>query len=262
MIRYIILMTLCLIAMSCEKRDVLAEQGTKTGKDYPYITLSSIPDSRPADTVYISTRFWAINDDIERLDVFQDGFKVRDLDLQWEWTVNLDSTVETRTLAYTVSSDSVFYPETPLFEIQNTGVALDTFYRTSDNAYVFIKPWVIPDNYAIADLDGEEVVDSLSSEDMTSAVDYLISQVDRSDVLQWLPNADSSYFVLDNSGEFTGEISVEGKTKLKTDLDKTALKAFLTSASYVEESEIKLRAAVENQAAIVVEDESTFDILN
>lgn len=262
MTRYILFILLTISFGACEKRDVLGEQGELTGFDQPYLTLSSIPDSRPMDTITIASRFWAINDDIDRLQVFQEGYKVRDISMQWDWEVQRDTQSFLRSISYQKIEDSIFYPETLLHEIVNTGVALDTFYRTIDNAYVFIKPWVVPASYAIVDVEGEEAVMALSAEELEQVATTFVDQVDAWDVLYWYPMADSSYFELDTAGQFTGVLTSAGKDAFKAMVNTELLQENLTEAEYSEASEIKLKAKVVNKDNIEIEDESTFDILN
>ena len=176
--KFIILSILGIMAMSCEKTDVLGEQGELTGNDYPFLTLSSIPDSRPADTVTISSIFWAVNDDISKWSVTQSGFKATTFDLDWSLDYKIDTLDKTATFSYGEVLDTLFYPDMELLLVENNGITLDTFYRTEENAYVVRKPYIISDEYTVRDLEDGEAIDGLSDDMISRAVADLKASID------------------------------------------------------------------------------------
>lgn len=261
-VRLLILIMGTIIFASCEKRDVLGDQGDLTGKDYPYLTLASIPDSRPMDTAGIVASFWAVDDDISHLRIAQRGYKVNDIYLKWKLEYTVDSLNISNEVAFSQQDDTLFYPETVLIDIENQGNALDTFYQTLESSYVVNKEWVIPEEYSLTNQEGEEALEALESSVLDAVRDYFADQLNARDVQYIFPVADSSFFEVDEMGDFTGNLTEAGRDSVYSWTSLEVLKAHLESAEVNETAEVTISAEVANQKEITVKDESTFEILN
>ncbi len=256
---YCILASL-LVTNACQKNDLLEDQGDLTGEDYPFLVLSSIPDTRALDTITLLSRFWSQNDDIKKIVLSQDGYTTNELELTWGLSYTKDSIEVSKSFQFQHNFDTTFHNLRNLFEFSNQGVELDTFYRTVDNAYVVVKYWQVPAEYQVTNLDNEAVIDSLAEPLLPEIQNNLVDQMDAFDVLQIYPSADSAYFNYVD-GKLNGEISDLGKQEIPSHLDKDVLKSFLLSGTQKQEGFITCYAEVENENQKVVKDQSSFDIL-
>ncbi|WP_236978904.1 hypothetical protein [Membranihabitans maritimus] len=261
-IRLLIPLIGVLIFASCEKRDVLGEQGDLTGKDYPFLTLASIPDSRPMDTVSVVATFWAVEDDISHVKIIQEGYKVGDLSLNWVLNYTTDSIQVEKKLELFQPGDTLFYPESIIVDIENQGNSLDTFYQTVETSYIINKEWVIPEQYQVNVWEGEDVIDALDPLVLSEVKSYFANQLNATDALFLFPDSDSSFFEIDNMGGFSGNLTETGKDSIRSWTTLEVLKTYLASGEMIETSEININAEISNQKEISVKDESTFEILN
>lgn len=250
------------VLVSCEKQDILGDQGKKTDKDVPYVLLSSIPDKRVADTAYVRTRFWSINDDVKNLTIEQKGYKKRDISLKWNITYKKDEEDVSRDFEYASDFDTTFFGPNIFLNLDNTGNSFDTLYRTIENTYVFNGKWVVPEDYSVVSEKDGDVFSAISDETLTDIKGQLIGNMNTWDVLKIYPEADTSFFVLDDQNSFTGIISTEGKTKLTDVLNVELLKSFLKSGKLKEVAGVDFKAKVTNSDGVIREDESSFEILN
>lgn len=235
---------------SCEKNDPLAEQGELTGNVVPFNLLAQMPDGSAGDTLTLRTVCWAIEDNIESVVFMHQGFKVRSFDIIMEVTfedsLHVLSTVFTQDTIFTPSAEVASYPQ--------QGQSLDDYYQTQENAYVIEHDFVIPDEYALTDQTGGDLILSLDKGLFDFVVQEIMPQFNRSVMRVVFPEINPfslDFFVVDDDGFYTGEITAEAEQHILNNLTPALMAEFVTGASAEDETRVTV------ESAATLEDEGT-----
>ncbi len=227
---------------SCEKNDPLAEQGELTGNVVPFNLLAQMPDASAGDTLTLRTVCWAIDDNIESVVFMHQGFKVRSFDISMEVTfedsLHVLSTVFTQDTIFTPSAEVASYPQ--------QGQTLDDFYQTQENAYVIEHDFVVPDEYALTGQTGGDLILSLDEGLFDFVVQEIMPQFNRSVMRVVFPEINPfslDYFVVDDNGFYTGEITAEAEQYILNNLTPAVMAEFVAGASAEDETRVTVESA-------------------
>ena len=229
---------------ACEKNDPIAEQGSLTGNVTPFNLLAQMPDAKVTDTLELRTVCWSINDDIEDVSFFYEGFKLKNYSLSMGMIVNeepVELTAEHKT-------DTIFIETTLIKSYPEEGTSLNVYYQTIENAYVIEHPFVVPADFSLSNLEGTDVVEEMSDETFGILVAQLSLQMNRAIVLLLFPSAPAYCFEFDQQGFYTGNLTEAGFTYVRENLTREQVTEYLLEASV----EDNTRGTIESVATLAI----------
>jgi len=235
----------------CEKNDPLADQGDLTGNVVPFNLLAQMPDASAGDTLTLRTVCWAIDDNIDSVVFTHEGFKLRNFEIVMETT--FDDSLHVISTVFT--QDTIFTPTTMVASYPEQGQSLNDFYQTQENAYVIEHDFVVPEYYALTDQTNGDLILSLDENIFDFVVEELIPQFNRSVMRVVFPEINPfslDYFVVDDNGFYTGEITPEAEQYIRDNLTPGIMAEFISGASASDET----RVTVESTAILDVEGSS------
>ncbi|MFW6226492.1 MAG: hypothetical protein ACOC31_00155 [Bacteroidota bacterium] len=258
---FLILPVILLFFAGCEKNDPLSEQGTLTDNVVPFNLLAQMPDASAGDTLTLRTVCWAIDDNIDSVNFTHEGFKLRSFDILMEITFE-DSL---HVLSTEFTQDTIFTPTTMIASYPEQGQSLNDFYQTQENAYVIEHEFVVPDYYALTNETNEDLILALNEDLFDFVVEELIPQFNRSVMRTVFPDINPfslDYFVVDDNGFYTGEITAEAEQYIRDNFTAGIMAEFISDASAEDET----RVTVQSTATLDVEgssfaSERTFKII-
>ncbi|MEE4178146.1 MAG: hypothetical protein V2I46_11625 [Bacteroides sp.] len=228
--------------IACEKNDPIADQGSLTGNMTPFNLLAQMPDAKVNDTLVLRTVCWSINDDIEEVSFFYQGYKLKNYSITMGMVVN-DEPVE---LSAEHKPDTIFIENTLIKSYPEEGTSLNAFYQTIENAYVIEHPFIVPGDFTLYNLEDSEVVDEMSQETFDILVAELSLQMNRAIVLMLFPSAPASCFEFDQQGFYTGNLTEAGFTFVQENMTRELLIEYLSEASL----EDTTRGTIESVATV------------
>jgi len=253
---YLILISFALISfVSCEKIDKVAENGTLTEVEFANSTLSAIAASAVGDTITLINSCWAVNDNIAKVEYAHKGFKLATLTIKWKVTANSVN----YEYSYSFNTDSIKVEETPIATVTD----LNPFYQTLMSSYVVKQPFVIPNEYTIANTEGKEVVTNMDAVYFNKFVDYFSTKINRDVTMKLFPATatdDGVYFVK-NETDFTGALTDAGKQYIKDNLTKTIINNNFDAASSMGISKVTIISNTVLSTGSVAMRERIFEIL-
>ena len=219
--------TLGIGLMACEKNDPIANQGSLTGNVTPFNLLAQMPDAKVNDTLALRSVCWAVNDDIKEISLFYSGIKFKKYSLKLVMVAD----GEPVTLSAEHKPDTIKIERTLIKSFPEEGTSLNLYYQTIENAYVIEHPFIVPADFTLSNLSGNEVVDEMSDETFRFMLAQLSLQMNRSMVLMLFPSAPANCFEFDDQGFYTGNLTLAGFTYVQENMTREMLIEYLSEAS-------------------------------
>lgn len=247
------LIKICIVILaaglwSCEKNDPLADQGKFTGNIMPFNSLSQMMSTKAGDTVLLRTVCWAVNDDIETVEFFQNGFKKRFFEASMSIEVN-DTTIYH--FHATFDEDTIFTPQSLIVSYPNEEYSLDHFFQTYDNAYVVTHKYVVPMEYEVIRKEDAALIMDLPDYVFEAYLDEFLPLFNRRIMLTVFPEINPFsvvFFKFDAQGNFTGELTDAAMDYLYENFSRELMGQYITEASVEDETPV----TVESVATIEV----------
>lgn len=239
---------LFLVALwACEKNDPLADQGDLTGATTPFILLAQMPDAAVGDTITLRTVCWAVDDNIAKVSFYHEGFKLRtyEVKLTIEGNNNVVHNIET-----TLLEDSVLFEQSHIADYPENGKSMTDYYQTYDNAYVFLHDFIVPERYALTRKTNEELIMAMDDVVFDQLVIKFSMLFNRGMMIVVFPEINPfslDYFVIDDGGNYTGEITDLAVEYIIENLNRELLITFLNEAR------------VSDNTRVVIESVATLD---
>ncbi len=234
-----IFVLLLLVALwACEKNDPIADQGNLTGATTPFILLAQMPDAAVGDTITLRSVSWAVDDNIAKVSFYHEGFKLRtyEVKLAIEGNNNVIHHIET-----TLLEDSVIFEQSLIADYPEDGKSMNDYYQTYDNAYVVMHDFVVPERYALTKKTNEELIMAMDDGVFDQLVVKLSKLFTRGMMIVVFPEINAfslDYFVIDDGGNFTGEITELAEEYIIQNLDRELLIAFLNEAKVADNTRV------------------------
>ncbi len=234
-----IFVLLLLVALwACEKNDPIADQGDLTGATTPFILLAQMPDAAVGDTITLRSISWAVDDNIAKVSFYHEGFKLRtyEVKLAIEGNDNVIHHIET-----TLLEDSVLFVQALIADYPEDGKSMNDYYQTYDNAYVVMHDFVVPERYALTKTTDEELIMAMDDIVFDQLVVKLSKLFTRGTMIVVFPEINAfslDYFVIDDGGNFTGEITELAEEYIIQNLDRELLIAFLNEAKVADNTRV------------------------
>lgn len=247
----IFLMLSVLAFLACEKNDPLADQGDMTDKITPFNLLAQMPDAAAGDTITLRSVCWAVNDDIATVELLHEGFKLRTFDVSLTIQVNEEN-------IYSISAflpeDSIFVDQTSIAKYPDQGSSLLDFYQTLENAYVILHDFIVPEVYALTKATGENLVMQMDDDALSQIIEKLSIQFNRRMMTTVFPEINQFslvYFVIDDAGNYTGEITEAAEEYIQENMTRELLIEYLKDATATDNTRVTIEsvATLENDAA-------------
>ncbi len=230
---------------ACEKNDPLGDQGELTGNIVPFNLLAQPPDAAAGDTVRLRTVCWAVDDDIETVEFYHMGFKLKD----YEVKMRVQTANETVELTVNHRADSILFATDFISRYPEEGASLNDYYQTLENAYVILHDFVVPMQYALNRLRNDELIMNMSDGDFADLAEKFSLKFTRPVMIVVFPEINPFsliYFDVDDEGFFTGELTDQGVQYVKDNLDRELMIDFLREATVADNT----RITVESVAAL------------
>lgn len=227
---------------SCEKNDPLADQGDLTGIIVPFNLLAQMPDAAAGDTVRLRTVTWAIDDDIESVSFYHMGFKLREYEVKMAVQISSGSTVELATL---FKEDSVKFASTLVASYPEQGSTLNDYYQTYENAYVVVHNFLVPQQYRLSKEKNEELILAMKDGVYQAVVEQFSNLFTRPVMVAVFPDINAfspTYFVIDDEGFYTGEITPAAKQYIVKNLDRETMNEFLKDATVADNTRVTIES--------------------
>lgn len=235
---------LLLVTMwACEKNDPLADQGDLTGVTTPFILLAQMPDAAVGDTITLRSVCWAVDDNIAKVSFHHEGFKVRTYEVKLAIQGNDDVMHNIET---TLLEDSVLFEQLLVAEYPEDGKTMNDYYQTYDNAYVFMHDFVVPERYALTRKTNEELIMAMDDVVYEQLVIRFSDLFTRGMMIVVFPEINPfslDYFIIDDGGNFTGEITELAKTYIIENLNRELLVNFLNEARVSDNTRVIIESA-------------------
>lgn len=260
----ILILTFAVILWACEKNDPLADQGRLTGEMVPFNLLAQMPDAPAGDTLTLRNVSWAVNDDIDEITFAHRGFKLRTYDIKLTVPTS-DSNNTVHELSTVLTEDSIITPTTQFAYYPEEGGNLDQYYQTMENAYVILHDFIVPQNYALTRRSNEQLINEMEEGLFTKVVEAFAPKVTRHILVAFFPEINPFslvYFVVDEDGFYTGELTEQGMEYYLTNMNKEIFNDFLREATVADNTRVTIETAakLENSNAIATSTR-TFRIL-
>jgi hypothetical protein len=226
---------------ACEKNDPLADQGRLTGGMVPFNLLAQMPDAAAGDTLVLRNVSWAIHDNIEKIDFFHSGFKVRNYEVKMAVPLSGGKSYE-KTIS--LLEDSIIFQSAQVKSFPETGNNLNEFYQTQENAYVILYRFVIPEQYALSRDKNDAVVTKMTDKVFESLVTQFRPGLNREMLLAFFPNLNPYsviYFKFDTDGFFTGELTQAGFNYFTDNITREIMNKFLKEATVSDNTRVRIR---------------------
>lgn len=242
---------LAMLLWACEKNDPLAEQGELTGAIKPFNLLAQMPDAAAGDTITLRTVCWAVNDDIETVDFFHEGFKLRTFDVLLSIEVADGTIFEINEF---LEEDTIFVEQQLIAKYPEEGASLLDYYQTLENAYVILHDFIVPEIYALMKATNEDLIMKLDDHVFGLIVAGLSKQFNRAMMITVFPGINQFslvFFVFDDDGFFTGEITEEAELYIQENMTRELLIDYLKEAKATDNTRVTVEsvATLENDAA-------------
>ncbi|MDR4988533.1 MAG: hypothetical protein RG741_06825 [Bacteroidales bacterium] len=236
---------------ACEKNDPLADQAELTGTQTPFNLLAQMPDAAAGDTLSLRTVCWSVNDDIATVEFFHEGFKLRNYEVKMSVQTAAGNTYE---LATTLLEDSIFFDQSLMASYPEEGTSLLDHYQTYENAYVILHDFIVPNIYKLSRESNQDLILAMNENVYTLIVEKLSHQFNRAVMVTVFPEINQFsvvYFVIDDQGNFTGEITEEAVLYIQEHLTREKMNDFLREASVSDNTRVTVEsvATLENNAA-------------
>ncbi len=237
--------------MACEKNDPLADQGELTETITPFNLLAQMPDAAAGDTITLRTVCWAVNDDIQTVELFHEGFKLRTFETIMSVEIN-DGTIHE--LSAFFAEDTIYVEQDIIVKYPEEGSSLLDFYQTLENAYVILHDFIVPQVYALMKKTNEELIMAMEDHIFDEIVQQLSLQFNRRIMTTLFPDINQFslvYFVVDDEGFFTGELTEAGIQYVIDNLTRELVAEFLKEATATDNTRVTVEslATLENNAA-------------
>ncbi len=160
--------------------------------------------------------------------------------------------------SYSFNTDSIKVEETPIATVTD----LNPFYQTLMSSYVVKQPFVIPNEYTIANAEGKDVVTNMDAVYFNKFVDYFSTKINRDVTMKLFPATatdDGVYFV--KTTDFTGALTDAGKQYIKDNLTKTIINNNFDAASSMGISKVTIISNTVLSTGSVAMRERIFEIL-
>lgn len=252
---YLIFISIAISIASCEKIDNLAEMGTLTEVEFANSNLSAIAATAVGDTITLTNSCWAVNDNIAKVEYAHKGFKLATLAVKWKISANSVN----YEYSYSFNTDSIKVEETPIATVTE----LNPFYQTLYNAYVVKQPFVIPTDYAVVKVEGEEVVTDMDAVYFQKFVDYFATKLNKDVTTALFPATatdDGTLFVKVDEA-FTGALTDAGKQYIKDNLTKAIINSHFDAASSIGFGKVTIVSNTVLTTGSVAKRVRTFEIL-
>ncbi|MFO7874652.1 MAG: hypothetical protein R6U62_09240 [Bacteroidales bacterium] len=230
---------------ACEKNDPLADQGELTGNQAPFNLLAQIPDAEVGDTVILRTVCWAVDDNITQVNFYHEGVKLR----TFEVTMTFQTEDDMFDLKAVVPQDSIFIDRTHIAGYPEEGSSLLDYYQTLQNAYVFEHDFVVPEVYGKLDQTNEALIQDIDDDVFHLIVEEFSTLFNRAAMIEAFPEINEfslEYFIVDDDGFYTGEITEAAEQYITDNLDKALMQDFLKEA----EASDNTRVTAESEALL------------
>lgn len=230
---------LFLVALwACEKHDPLTDQGDLTGATTPFILLAQMPDAAVGDTITLRSVSWAVDDNIARVSFYHEGFKLRtyEVKLAIEGNDNIIHNIET-----TLLEDSVLFEQSLIADYPEDGKSMNDYYQTYDNAYVVMHDFVVPERYALTRKTNEELVMAMGDAVFNQLVVNFSKLFTRGMMIVVFPEINAfslDYFIIDDGGNYTGEITELAVEYIIENLNRELLISFLNEARVADNTRV------------------------
>ncbi len=246
---------------ACEKNDPLADQGELTGEMVPFNLLAQMPDAPAGDTITVRNVSWAVGDDIETITLYHSGFKLRD----YEVKLRVQTTNETVDLSVKHLEDSVLFASTFIAEYPEEGATLNDYYQTLENAYVILHDFIVPMQYALTKDRDEELIMAMNDQVLNAIVVKFSEVFNRAVMTTVFPEVNPfnlNFFVVDDEGNITGEITDEGKLYIIDNMDRELLIDFLREAAVSDNTRVTVESVARLEGSEAgASSERTFRVL-
>lgn len=251
-----------ILLCACEKNDPLADQGELTGFEKPFNLLAQMPDAAAGDTITLRTVCWAVNDDIETVELFHEGFKLRTFDVLLSIEVADGTIFEINEF---LEQDTIFVAQQLIAQYPEEGGSLLDHYQTLENAYVILHDFIVPEIYALTKATNEELIMKLDDTVFDLIVAGLSEQFNRAMMITVFPDINQFslvFFLVDDDGFFTGEITEEAELYIQENMTRELLIDFLKEAKATDNTRVTVEsvATLENNIAST-SSERTFRVL-
>ncbi len=247
----ILTLLLLVLLWACEKNDPLADQGTLTGLQKPFNLLAQMPDAAAGDTITLRTVSWAVNDDIATVSLYHEGFKLQTVDAKMAVQVNDDTTYE---LNAVYLADTVYVDQVLIAEYPEEGTSLLDYYQTYENAYVILHDFEVPQVYALLKATNEDLIMKIDDHAFAYIVSRFSEQFNRSIMITVFPDINRFslvYFVVDDDGFFTGDITAAAIEYINENLTRELVAEYIKEATATDNTRVTVEsvATLENSNA-------------
>jgi hypothetical protein len=236
---------------ACEKNDPLAEQGDFTGNIVPFNLLAQMPDAAAGDTLILRNVTWAVEDDIDKVVFHHSGFKLRNYEVKW--SISAEGT--TYEMASTFAEDSILFELSQIASYSGEAGGLNPYYQTQENAYVILHEFIVPQQYKLTKENNRDLIDAMESEIFDYFVNTFSVQLNRDILTTIFPSINRFsvvYFVFDNEGFFTGELTPAGIDYFKTNITRERFSDFVKEATVVDNTRVTVRTEANVKGISVV----------
>ncbi len=246
-----ILTLLMFTFLACEKNDPLADQGVVSDRVAPFNLLAQMPDAAAGDSITLRTVCWAVNDDIETVELFHEGFKLRTFETTMSVEID-DGTIHELNAFF--AEDTIYVEQDIIAKYPEEGSSLLEFYQTLENAYVILHDFIVPQVYALMKKTNVELVMAMDDHIFEEIVEQLSPQFNRRIMIAVFPEINQFslvYFVVDDEGFFTGELTEAGFQYVIDNLTRELVAGFLKEATATDNTRVTVEsvATLENNAA-------------
>ena len=260
----ILILVFAVILWACEKNDPLADQGRLTGEMVPFNLLAQMPDAPAGDTLTLRNVSWAVNDDIDEVTFSHRGFKLRTYDIKLSVPTS-DANNTVHELAVVFTEDSILTSTTQFALYPEGEESLDQYYQTLENAYVILHDFIVPQQYALTRPSNEQLINEMEEGLFEQIVHAFANQVSRHILVAFFPDINPFslvYFVVDDDGFYTGELTEQGMEYYLTHMNKEIFNDFLREATVADNTRVTIETAatLETSNAIAISTR-TFRIL-
>lgn len=248
----------------CEKNDPLADQGELTGNSAPFSLLAQMPDAAAGDTIVLRNVAWAVDDNIETISFYHQGFKLQTFEVKlaiqtggadeilYEWE-------------FFLAPDTIIIPETEFAVYPEQGKTLNDYYQTLENAYVILHEFIVPQQYALTRERNRELILALDDEVFGYFANHVADSLNRRIFLAIFPEIspfNTTYFEFDSQGTPTGGLAPAGYLFYRDNITRDRFADFVTDATPTDNTRVTIKTAatlMENGA--VATSRRTFRVL-